>query len=179
MMKRIKGAAIAPYSAMVSADWIAAIKGHPERFDAALFRPVAPLAIDTQVDTPLFGQIDDQTQDISYSDPVLVTCVESNGDDDSFLAAWEGDESMGYGASATMILRISESNVPASSIVEFLVANADGSTSDQFWYIHHSEAVGTPAIGFLHYLIPCGDVENLPELQGVMNDEILETEQDE
>ncbi|WP_335919804.1 hypothetical protein [Shewanella algae] len=180
MMKRIKGAAAAPYTAQVTADWIAAIKGHPDRFDAALFRPVAPMVVDTQVDAPLFGEIDDQTQDIAYSDAVFVECVESNGEDDSFLAAWDGDESMGYGASGTMILRIAESDIPTGSILEFLVANADGTTSDQFWYIHHSEAVGTPAIGFLHYLIPCGDVEQLPDVQGVMNEETaLESDQDE
>lgn len=155
-----KGAGHDAYTNRVRQDWAAVIKAHPERFDALLHKTITHEVAEAD-DPALFGNVNEQVSDIAYQDPVLVSAVESSGDDDAFMSSFDGDESMGYGETAMMIMRLSEFDVPEGSIVEFLVSLSDGEVQRQYWYVHHSTSLGSPAIGSIHYCIPCGDIEQI------------------
>lgn len=158
---RVKGASFSPFATRARADYQKVIINHPDGFDALLYRPVKESVPEQSINTIEFGDLNSRVDDIDYHDPVQVVCVESTSDDESFLGNFDNEDSMGYGEAQTLTLRISEYSVPEGSIVEFLTLLSDGSTQRQFWYVHRSSAVGVPAIGFIHYLIPCGDIEHL------------------
>lgn len=160
-----KGAGHDPYTDRVRKDWAAVIKMHPDNFDALLHKAIPTQASDTE-DGANFGNLNERVEDIKYAEPILVSAVESNSDDDAFITSFDGDESMGSGDSSTIILRISEFEVPEGSAIEFLVSLAGGEVQRQWWYVHHSAAIGSPAIGVIHYCIPFGDIEQMtvPEL---------------
>jgi hypothetical protein len=163
---RAKGAGHDAYTDKVRRDWLLVIKSHPDRFDAMLHRPVIAVPSPDDINQAKFERLNERVDDLSYADPVLVSVVESSGDDEGFTSSYSGDESLGFGETATMLIRISEFEVPEGSIIEFLVSLAGGELQRQFWYVHRSVAIGSPAIGVIHYCIPCGDVEQstLPDL---------------
>jgi hypothetical protein len=167
LLKKAKGAGHDVFTDTVRRDWRIVIESHPERFDALLHKPVTISNSDEEINQALFERLNDRVDDLSYADAVLVSVVESSGDDEVFLPSYNADESMGFGETATMLVRISDFDVPEGSVIEFLVSLAGGEIQRQFWYVHHSVAVGSPAIGVMHYCIPSGDVETnaipLPE----------------
>lgn len=169
-----KGAGHDVYTNRVRQDWQAVIKAHPESFDALLHKPKPDDLSVPDAGGALFETVNDHVDDIQYLDPVVVSVVESSGDDDSFLTSLGGDDSMGFGESGLMTVRISDFEVPEGAIIEFLVSLADGAVQRQWWYVHHSSAVGSPAVGFIHYCIPCGDIESVnppaPDLPAIEPD---------
>lgn len=159
---RVKGQSFTPFTEQARADYQKVILNHADGFDALLYRPISE---DSKLEKPLndieFSELNEQVDDIQYQDPTMVICVESNNDDGYFYPSFDADESMGFGETQTIILRVSDFDVPQGSILEFLVSLSNGDTQRQFWYVHRSQGVGTPAIGFIHLCIPCGDVEHL------------------
>lgn len=156
-----KGKGHDPYTNRVRKDWEAVIKLHPDNFDALLHKVIPTEQADTESGA-LFGNLNERVEDVRYQDPILVSVVESTSEDEAFMTSFEGDESMGYGDSATALFRISEFDVPEGSALEFLVSLANGETERQWWYVHRSAAIGSPAIGVIHYCIPLGDIEQNP-----------------
>lgn len=171
-----KGSGHTAFTEQARSDWQRVIMLHPERFDALLHRAIIKAA-EEDTSGANFSNVNERVSDISYADPVIVSAVESNGDDEYFSASQEGDESMGTGETMTMIARISDFDVPEGSIIEFLVSLAGGDLQRQFWYVHRSVAVGSPAIGILHYCIPCGDIEQMtiPDITETVTDTVTET----
>lgn len=159
-----KGAGHDAYTDCVRRDWAAMIIGHPERFDALLYKAVRVSGVPEDSEAK-FESIDENVSDISYADPVVVSAVESTGEDDDFIPSLDGDESMGFGESGLMLLRISDFDVPEGSSIEFLVSLAGGELQGQSWYVLRSKAIGSPAVGFVHYCIPNGHVgrSNAPD----------------
>lgn len=153
-----KGKGHDPYTNRVRKDWEALIKLHPSNFDAIL-RKTIPIEIAGGDSGALFGNLNERIEDVQYQDPVIVSVVESTSDDELFITSFDGGESMGYGETGVMVLLISDFDVPEGSSVEFLVSLANGEEELQRWYVHRSAAVGSPAIGVIHYCIPFGDVE--------------------
>lgn len=154
-----KGKGHDPYTNRVRKDWEAAIRLHPDNFDAILRKTIPTEIADTDSDA-LFSNLNERVEDIQYQDPVIVSAVESTSEDESFFASFAGGESMGYGETSYMILRISDFDVPEGSSIEFNVSLANGEEELQSWYVLHSIAIGRPAIGIVHYCIPSGDVEH-------------------
>lgn len=159
---RVKGESFSPFAARARSDYQKVIINHPDAFDAILFRPVTHNVVDDVINKIEFGDLNSKIDDIRYQDPIEVVCVEStnSSSDEYFIPNFDTDDSMGFGESQILLLRISEFSVPQGSVVCFLVALADGGTQRQNWYVHRSNAIGVPAIGFLHSCIPFGDLES-------------------
>lgn len=173
-MFKVKDSVAGGFSSIVTEDWRNMILLHPDNFDAVLYRPVEKSkTTKVNANNALFGSFDDVAAEYEYQDPVIIKAVESTSQDDEFLSNWTATENIGYGASQSMILRLSVGEIANGSAIEFLTQSSDGKPIIQSWYIHHSVPVGKPQIGSLHYAIPCGDVEGLSlpdsELENLFN----------
>lgn len=161
MTLRIKGSGHQPLTAQLQKDWQQMFLVHPNAFDGLLYVPIEDDSIlNPDVDTPLFGQLNDHQEREAYADPVPVSIIEVKGDDSYGLVSGEDGTPLGLGESEIFKCRLSSLIVPDGSVVSYkeLVGT---SALVRWWYVHRSVQVPYSHIDAakIYSCIPFGDLE--------------------
>lgn len=148
-------------NSVVRKDWIPAIEQHPDSFQALLYLPVeVNQIVDASKEVPLFNQLDDNQQTLSYSDPIVVSVIDSP--EDMKPPVTESGDSIAEDFEDPMMLRIGHEKVPVGAILEWEeLMGSNGNTRRVWWYIHSAISVGTTLAGVIYNVIPCRDFEGV------------------
>lgn len=151
-----------PFNTQVRADWLKLVASHPDGFDALLYVPAPegdPNHIPDYEEEALFGSLEDHQRTIGYLDPVVVGVMAGGSESAAFLASFGADDTLGESEEGMEPFLIATATVPEGSILEFQEETSGSEPRRVWWYVHHSDVVGTAAVGAIHYCIPCADLE--------------------
>ena len=143
----------------LAAAWETSLDNDPRAFDAILFPAVAanPETV-AQGEVDVVGSLEADERKIEYGDPVPTRAM--------FLpvefpvtATDEGDEPAPESEPVKMAIK---GTVPRRSVLQFEEYFEEGKTRTVKYYVMKAEIVGqAPAIGFVYYLIPFGESEEV------------------